>query len=179
MKIEYVTSSAPKPLAWWKLDENRGLQASDAAGGKVARLTDETMWTTSRATARLDVYADGRPVPISPSSSQKIVAYGSAKQLTLGGTVDEENRPVEWFAGEMDEVRVWSDVRTNEEILDGMHSRLGGNEHELAGWWAICAGAGSRLKDGAGGGNHAALSTEDKDGLLAFWRNIAAPVGDD
>ena len=174
-----LPDSAPKPLAWWRLDENRGLQATDASSGKVARLTEETMWTTSRATARLDVYADGRPVPISPSSAGETVAYGSAKQLTLGGAVDGDNTPVEWFAGEMDEVRIWSDVRTNEEILDGMHARLGGNEHDLAGWWAICAGAGSRLKDGTGGGNHALLSATDKDALLAFWQSIAAPVGDD
>lgn len=174
-----LSAAAPKPLAWWKLDENRGLQATDAASGKVARLTDETMWTTSRATARLDVYADGRPVPISPTSSEEVMNYGAPKQLRLGGTVDQNDNLGELFTGEMDEVRIWSDVRTNEEILDGMHSRLGGNERDLAGWWAVCAGAGSRLKDGAGGGNHALLSATDKNALLKFWMDIAAPVGDD
>jgi len=188
-----------KPTAWWRFDENKGLQASDSASGKTALLADEKMWTATRLTSRLRLYVNGRPLALQPvadftsapsatisagtsAGAGKKIDYGPARRLTIGGLPTLAGTSTEkeaTFDGLIDEVRVWRDLRTNEEILDNMHVRLAGNEDDLVGYWPISSGAGARLKDASGGGNHATLTVSDRSDLAEFWTSDAAPVGDD
>jgi hypothetical protein len=44
------------------------------------------------------------------------------------------------FAGDIDDVRVWSGTRSGAELTDSMTSRLGGTEKQLAGYWFVAGG---------------------------------------
>ncbi len=173
-----LPSGVPTPTAWWQFSENKGLEAEDGAGGMTALLTRETMWEITRTTAHLGLYVNGRSVGLKLLGESN-VDYGPAATLTLGGRLDSTGTPTNSFSGALDEVRIWSDVRTTEEMLDNMHARLGGVENDLAAWWPMSAGIGSRIKDGSGGGNHLNLSLTTTEGAEQFWLRRAAPVADD
>jgi Concanavalin A-like lectin/glucanases superfamily len=54
-------------------------------------------------------------------------------EITIGGnTVDGR-----YLVGTMDEVRIWSVVRTPAEITSTMHTKLNGNETGLVGYWTF------------------------------------------
>jgi len=46
-----------------------------------------------------------------------------------------------WYSGQLDEVRMWNDVRTEEEIRDNMFAMLTGTEPNLVGYWPFSADA--------------------------------------
>jgi hypothetical protein len=88
------------------------------------------------------------------------------------------------FRGQLDDIRIWGDLRTQEEIYDNRHVVLGGNEDDLAGYWPISTGSGAIIKDASGHGNHARLNISTQGGFSTFWRrssdrkdNFAAPIG--
>lgn len=167
-------SGVDKPSAWWQLDENRGLQANDSQGGGAARLSREQLWTFARETARLSLFIGGRTATLEPSSYRP--SYGDPGEFRLGGRSLE----VELFEGQLDDIRLWSDIRSNEELLDNMHRRLAGNEDDLLAYWPISARSGPLLKDLGAGAHHARLNIENLAFLRSFWSSPGgAPVGDD
>ncbi|MBI3867281.1 MAG: VCBS repeat-containing protein [Verrucomicrobia bacterium] len=62
-----------------------------------------------------------------------------------------------FFAGKLDEVRVWSVARAASEIAATRSSRLVGNEAGLAGCWRFDEGAGSTASDATANGNTGTL----------------------
>jgi hypothetical protein len=58
---------------------------------------------------------------------------GSAAGLPL--TLAQPHLGEDFFAGQMDEVRVWKRARTQGEIVTDMNRRLGGKETDLVGYW--------------------------------------------
>ena len=50
--------------------------------------------------------------------------------LRIGGRSNGE-----WFNGNLDEVCIWNDVRTQDEIRDNMFTMLAGSEDNLVGYW--------------------------------------------
>ncbi len=62
------------------------------------------------------------------------------------------------FDGYIDDVRLWSDTRTQTEILDNWHKELVGNEAGLAGYWPLNDSAGTVAKDSTSNGNDGAIS---------------------
>jgi hypothetical protein len=63
-----------------------------------------------------------------------------AVPVTAGWTVGTSAAGDRRFAGDIDDVRIWSGARTAVEIADSMGQRLGGTEKQLAGYWFV-AGA--------------------------------------
>jgi hypothetical protein len=169
-------SGVDKPTAWWQFNENRGLQAQDSQGGAAARLNREQLWAYARETARLSLFMDGRIATLQPSSYRP--SYGNAGRLRIGGR-DTAGGGTEIFEGALDELRLWSDIRSNEELLDSMHRRLSGKEDDLLGYWPISARSGSLIKDEAPGAHHAELTQNSLALLKSFWTEKGAPVGDD
>jgi hypothetical protein len=51
------------------------------------------------------------------------------------------------FVGELSDIRLWSDIRTAQEIADNYHKRLDGNEAGLAGYWPLYEGSTLRVLD--------------------------------
>jgi len=89
-----------------------------------------------------------------------------------GGTgiiwVGRENQgsPVHNFDGDMDEISIWSDARTQQEILDNMYKNLAGDETNLVAYY--------RMNDGIGNGNTSLpdLSGNGNVGTLTNFDNL-------
>lgn len=59
------------------------------------------------------------------------------------------------YDGVIDEVRIWSLVRSESEIQDNLDNYLTGNEPGLAGYWKMDEGSGSEVSDYSPNENHA------------------------
>ena len=66
--------------------------------------------------------------------------------------------------GNLDELRIWSDIRTQSEIQSYMTKSLNGSENNLLGYWNFNEGSGSTLTD---------QTSNDNDGTIngATWSN--------
>ncbi len=179
IKLMAVNSGVPfgvsKPAANWDFEENKGLIANDSTGGMTATLSDEAMWVTSRLTSQLSIYLDGRTASTRMTGSA-MVEYGMADRLTFGALPDNDSFKYP-LVGQMDDLRIWGELRSQEEIYDNRFVLLGGNENDLVGYWPISTASGSYVKDGSGRGNHATLNIATAEEIAAFWQPSTAPLG--
>ena len=67
------------------------------------------------------------------------------------------NREISHFKGEIEEVRVWNDFRTEAEIQANFDKVLTGNEAELSAYWRFNQGSGSTVNDLTSNGNDGTL----------------------
>ena len=82
-----------------------------------------------------------------------------------------------FFNGLIDEVRIWNRARTGQEIVDGMSTRLKGDEDGLVAYWNFDVGSGQYVIDLTENKNHARLgSTSDKDGNDPVWVPSGIPA---
>ncbi len=86
-------------------------------------------------------------------TAQEVVFGTNSEPLYLGSDLVGA---VAYFRGEMDEVRVWSTVRTQAEIRAGMHAASTGAESGLATLYHLDDGIGTLVTDSRGG-NHGRL----------------------
>ncbi|MGB0431170.1 MAG: LamG-like jellyroll fold domain-containing protein, partial [Bacteroidia bacterium] len=101
----------------------------------------------------------------------------SSNPLLLGAW--KTNSTVEYFFnGEMDEVRVWSDIRTFQEIRKNMHRRINGNEQGLNAYFRMDRSLGSELPDVSKKSNDGTLNQFALTGSSSNWVESTAPVGD-
>ncbi|MBW4526735.1 MAG: LamG domain-containing protein [Phormidium tanganyikae FI6-MK23] len=68
-----------------------------------------------------------------------------------------QNGQWRFFSGQMDEVRIWSRARSQEELVEEMCYRLVGNELDLVGYWRMDEGAGAVISDQTDAANHGQL----------------------
>lgn len=59
----------------------------------------------------------------------------------------DSNAITDDFLGQMDEVRIWSDVRTQDELRSNMYKELSGNETDLIAYYNMNTGSGTTLQD--------------------------------
>ncbi len=93
----------------------------------------------------------------------------SLNQYRIGSS--SRSGSVDYFTGEIDEVRLWNDVRTQTE-LQANYGSLAGNETGLIGYWRFDEGSGSTTGDGSGNERTATLYNSPT------WGSSTAPVVD-
>lgn len=77
-------------------------------------------------------YIDGIAVPSETANN------GTATSLTQSGSlVIGAQAAASFFPGEIQDVRLWSTVRTGTEIRDNMYQQLTGTETNLVGYWKL------------------------------------------
>lgn len=74
------------------------------------------------------------------------------------------------IGGEIDELRIWNDVRTSSEINDKMFISLEGNESNLVAYYMMSNQSGSSLTDNSSNNNTGTISG-------ATWVTCNAPIG--
>ena len=82
-------------------------------------------------------------------------------------------KSVRTINGDLDEVRVWSDVRTEAEINDNMFKELNGDEAGLVAYYKMSDGSGTTVSDNSSNtynGTMVNMSTDD-------WVTSYAPIG--
>ena len=96
------------------------------------------------------LYINGRPDSGGDLEGNDFCAAASANanSLLIGGRDDGLR-----FAGEIDEVRVWSRTLSESEIGRGFRTRLIGDENGLAAYWPLDESVGTDVADATGHGN--------------------------
>jgi len=98
--------------------------------------------------ARL-IYRDGVVVASGTAAGN----YFGSGPLTIGFTAPLST----WFAGSLDDVRIWSGVRSAAQIAAGLNSQMSGNEPGLLANWKFDEGSGGMTADSTGNGNAGTL----------------------
>ncbi len=116
--------------------------------------------TRDRSTGIIRLYVNGtQEAMVATTNTNNLNA---ATNLAIGGnTID--NR---YFAGTMDEVRVWNSVRSGAQISANMNTQLVGNEAGLVNYWRLDDGSGVTAADSAG----------SNDGVLGAGQAAAIPT---
>ncbi len=79
---------------------------------------------------------------------------GSVNPVEIG----KQTGPLQnYFAGKIEEVRIWNVVRTQTQIRDNMNKRLTGSESNLKGYWRFDEGSGDTAYDATSNNNKGAL----------------------
>ena len=90
-----------------------------------------------------------------PTATQ---SYSGALGTSTGGlTLGNRAAGDRALDGRLDEVRIWSDVRSESELLDRMHRKLSGSEEGLVACYSM-DGTGITLADSSVNGNHGTLA---------------------
>ncbi|HEX2876323.1 MAG TPA: LamG domain-containing protein [Polyangiaceae bacterium] len=105
--------------------------------------------TRTRASGIVLVFVDGVLEGIGTGNTNTLAASPS---MTIGGRAERD-----FFTGQMSDLRIWSTVRTQAEILENMHRRLEGNEAGLVGYYRLDDLSGTQAKDTSPSQNHAVL----------------------
>ena len=96
---------------------------------------------TLDASKKLTFYANGQVV----HSFNNVVlgANSISNSLTIGNAHGRS----EFFGGKLDEIRVWSRARTQDEIKETMKAKLSGSEDDLVAYWRLDEGSGTTIID--------------------------------
>ena len=101
--------------------------------------TTDTDWhhiTLTRSGVNANLYRDGVSIGSSTSVTSGSLSFGSCDLLIAS---DSDNGCIgslgDYLDGQIDELRIWNDVRTASEISANMTSELNGNESNLVGYY--------------------------------------------
>lgn len=98
------------------------------------------------------LYVDGQSAasgPVDPDYPPTAQGVRIGSEVCCGGNT---------FPGFINEVRIWGQVRSAEEIQAAMNQELTGNEPGLAGYWRLNEGGGSVVRDLTPNGHHGTLA---------------------
>lgn len=99
----------------------------------------------------MKLYINGK---LDISQSQTGTLTTTVNSFGLGG-IDR------YLNGQMDEIRIWNDARTAEEIRENMCKTLTGNEENLVAYYSCDNSKGTTLPDLTGNGNNGTLTNMD------------------
>ena len=94
--------------------------------------------------------------------------------LALGALLLANDNPLRHLGGHLDEVRIWSQYRTQSEIQQHMNSGLTGSEAGIVAYWRLDDGAGQTVTDASPTGVNGALGvsvaigSDDPSWIFAF-----------
>lgn len=108
----------------WNTDDDASVNLGTGVWHHIAVTYD-----TSAGSAIL--YVDGSSVGAKGSGNTTI--YNGTAPFVIGAIAN----PTFYVDGLIDEVRVWSDIRTAQEIVDNYLTELVGNEANLVGYWKL------------------------------------------
>ena len=94
----------------------------------------------------------------------------------LGTNSDADDK---FFNGQIDEIRIWNDVRTAAEIADNKDDELVGNESGLAAYYKMSDGTGTTLTDNSSNSNNGTLTNMVTSGASTDWVITNAPIAYD
>lgn len=142
-----ISPKAQGLVAWWRFPESKGSTTQDMCGSYPATLRAVTrVRTPDPAGNRFTLYRNGSPVATEPMT-RPAVARSAAPRSVVG----------EGFTGDLDEIRVWRTIRTQEQVLDNMFGRVKGDRQHLLAYYPFEADdttAGALVKDAGLSGQH-------------------------
>ena len=166
-------------ISAWVFNEGRGKVAIDSKGGndgvvkdigtqKTSLAEDKLIWIADQEYAKWRLFMNGQELDAQTVDATEF----QGKQLSLGGSKNDDGDWEKVFKGDLNEVRIWDRIRTPEQIRDNMNRRLIESEKDIVGYWPLDEGGSSdTAKDQSGNGN-------DFTGLTAAnWTDSNPPIG--
>lgn len=125
-----IQSSEPGLVGWWQMNEGEGNVAIDSKSGSHGKLQNVS-WIRSpdRTASPISLYFNGVPMTTKPESGQGPDWLHSGFKFC--GNAQKWNQDEQPFVGFIDEVRIWRTVRTEEQIVDNLFTRLKGDKGDL------------------------------------------------
>jgi signal transduction histidine kinase/ligand-binding sensor domain-containing protein/CheY-like chemotaxis protein/protocatechuate 3,4-dioxygenase beta subunit len=153
-----VGSLSGSPSLWFVILDGQQLDARGMHEVVVPDLLRTNEWCHVAAVSGkggMKLYFDGILVGATDFTGS-FSGLGNGKRFYLGQRVTTTDGPTN-FRGALDEVRVWSIARTEQEIRATMFQRLTGQENGLAGLWNFDEAQNGIVKDLSPGGHHGNL----------------------
>ncbi|NEO36831.1 MAG: hypothetical protein F6J90_11140 [Moorea sp. SIOASIH] len=150
-------------VAWWQLEENEGNLANDFKGGNHAQIKGATWCKNPDVEAsEFLLYSNGVVLGTESVASNDSMVFPMSSQFTLGAhkAGGGPSNYDQCFNGIMEEVRVWKVVRTQEQILDNVFTRLKGEKQDLIANYTFDEIFDNELKDSSLMGNHLILRAQ-------------------
>ncbi|NJL13444.1 MAG: BspA family leucine-rich repeat surface protein [Microscillaceae bacterium] len=130
--------------------------------------------TYDQATTEVSIYINGILSSRGPLVGG--LTSGNSLPLLIGGIVDNPGPNVAGqFPFQIDELRIWSELRACEQILDGLSCELAGTEPNLAAYYQFNESTGTNLPDLAGA-NDGTLNNFALIGLSSNWVSSTSGV---
>jgi hypothetical protein len=82
------------------------------------------------------IYKNGSSIDSTRMSSNSSSIQAGTEPFRIGGQRESGN-VINFFDGQMDDVRIWTTIRTASEISNNMNKELAGNEANLVGYWKL------------------------------------------
>ncbi|MFY0673387.1 MAG: hypothetical protein JXQ87_08275 [Bacteroidia bacterium] len=103
-------------------------------------------------------YVDGYLI-YTKTSSGNITVVNSNDKISLGIDYDSGLSKGDYWKGKIDDVRIWSSLRTQTEIQDNMYASLEGDETNLLAYYDFNHTTGTTLSDKTSNGNNGTLNS--------------------
>ena len=131
----------------------------------------------------LRLYIDGVEDGNSPTDITGYGSLDSSRIFSIGSIFSEVSaQQVSFFDGIIDEVRVWNDARTQNEIRDNMFKQVDSTSANLVGYWRLNDASGQNVNDETTNNNDGTLganssaATDDPSWTLGY-DNLTNGVG--
>ncbi len=103
----------------------------------------------------MTLYLNGKSVATSTISSNSISVNSGSLDIGYFPSYGQ------YFDGQIDEVRIWNDARTEAEIKANMYSELSGLENNLAAYYPMNYGSGTTIIDNSSNSNNGTMTNMD------------------
>lgn len=100
-------------------------------------------------TQEISVYRNGEKLPVKafPGTTYISQIMGTETPMRIGATIAGKGNLTNFWKGDIDDIRIWGDVRTQSEIKNNLYQTLDGMEEGLIGYWSMNEGGGERIQD--------------------------------
>ncbi|NES07150.1 MAG: LamG domain-containing protein [Okeania sp. SIO2F4] len=161
------------------MEENEGNLANDFKGGNHAQIKGAT-WCKNpdMEASEFLFYSNGVIIGTESLDVNDSMVYPMSSQFTLGAhkAGGGPSNYDQCFNGIMEEVRIWKVVRTQEQILDNVFTRLKGEKQDQIANYTFDEIFDNELKDSSLMGNHLIMRAEASKPTSVF---SDAPIGND
>ncbi|NGM64135.1 LamG domain-containing protein [Sphingobacterium sp. SGR-19] len=166
-------------ISAWYFNEQNGRTAYDSVSSNDAvwLSNEEEMWIFVHDNATMQLLINGKLTTGINALPGDFGGY-MTPQAAIGGCINDSAVVTNGFEGYLEEVRVWSERRTSEQITDNMNRHISGLKTHLVGYWAFDTGSGDRCVDESAYGNNGIFKI-DTHQASPYWVPSTAPVANE